>query len=94
MTAHHHSGNFGLDGLKLMVGGLAIAFVLTGCGAARTRGATTTGLSGLELFSGKAGASAPGTLFARKDNDLLGSLGVGPLQLFDLTVEHGSKSVV
>jgi hypothetical protein len=70
MTAHHHSADFGLDGLKLMVGGLAIAFVLTGCGAARTRGETTMGLSGLELFSGKTGASvtAPGTLFAGKDN--------------------------
>lgn len=73
MTAHHHSGNFGLDGLKLMVGGLAIAFVLTGCGAARTRetrGATTVGLSGLEVFSGKTGASAPATLFAGKDNEV------------------------
>ena len=28
MTAHHHSGESGLYGLKLMVGGLAIAFVL------------------------------------------------------------------
>lgn len=68
MTVDHHSDDFGLDGLKVMVGGLAIAFVLTGCGAARTRGATTMGLSGLELFSGKTGASAPGTLFAGKDN--------------------------
>ena len=60
MAAHHHSGDFGLDRLKLMVGGLAIAFVLTGCGAARTRGETTTGLSGLELFSGKTGAFLSG----------------------------------
>ena len=70
MTAHHHSGDFGVDGLKLMVGGLAIAFALTGCGTARTGGATTVGLSGLELFSGKTGASAAGTLFAGKDNEV------------------------
>lgn len=72
MTAHHHSGNSGLYGLKLMVGGLAIAFVLTGCGAAGTRGATTIGLSGLELFGGKTGASVTtaGTLFAGKDNEV------------------------
>ena len=66
MTAHHHSGDSGLYGLKLMVGGLAIAFVLTGCGTARTGGATTTGLSGLELFG--ASIANPGTLFAGKDN--------------------------
>ena len=68
MTPHHHSGDSGLYGLKLMVGGLAIAFVLTGCGTARTGGATTMGLSGLELFGGKTGASATTPLFAGKDN--------------------------
>ena len=70
MTAHDHSGDSGLYGLKLMVGGLAMAFVLTGCGAARTRDATTMGLSGVELFSGKTSASVTtsGTLFAGKDN--------------------------
>jgi len=68
MTPHHHSGDSGLYGLKLMVGGLAMAFVLTGCGAARTRGATTTGLSGLEVFGGKTGASDTTPLFAGKDN--------------------------
>ena len=57
MTPHDHSGDSGLYGLKLMVGGLAVAFVLTGCGAARTRGATTTGLSGVEVFGGKTGAA-------------------------------------
>lgn len=66
MTVHHHRGDSGLHGLKLMVGGLAIAFVLTGCGTARTGGATTTGLSGLELFG--ASATIPATLFAGKDN--------------------------
>ena len=70
MIAHHNSAESGLYGLKLMVGGLAIAFLLTGCGAARTRGETTTGLSGLELFSGNTGSSVttPSTLFAGKDN--------------------------
>ena len=67
MTAHRH-GNSGLYGLKLMVAGLAIGFVLTDCGAVRTRGETTTGLSGLELFGGKTGASATTPLFAGKDN--------------------------
>ncbi|HEU4344336.1 MAG TPA: hypothetical protein VFU31_22480 [Candidatus Binatia bacterium] len=66
MTTHHHRGDSGLYGLQLMVGGLAIAFVLTGCGAARTRGETAVGLSGLELFS--ASVTNPGTLFAGKDN--------------------------
>ena len=70
MAAHHDSGIFGPGGLKLMIGGLAIAVLLAGCGTARTRGATTVGFSGLELFSGNAGASAPGTLFAGKDNDV------------------------
>jgi hypothetical protein len=70
MTEHDHSGDSGLYGLKLMVGGLAMAFVLTGCGAARTRDATTMGLSGVELFGGKTSASVTtsGTLFAGKDN--------------------------
>ena len=70
MTAHDHSGDSGLYGLKLMVGGLAMAFVLTGCGASRTRDAATMGLSGVELFSGKTSASVTtsGTLFAGKDN--------------------------
>src|SRR5919108_5115750 len=66
MIAHNHSGESALYGLKLIVGGLAIAFLLTGCGATRTRGEVTTGLSGLELFS--ASVTAPGTLFAGKDN--------------------------
>ena len=69
MIAHNHSGESALYGLKLIVGGLAIAFLLTGCGAARTRGEVTTGLSGLELFSGKTGSSVTaGTLFAGRDN--------------------------
>ena len=68
MTTHCHNGDFGLQGLNLMVAGLAMAFVLTGCGAARTRGATTTGLSGLEVFGGKTGATDTTPLFAGKDN--------------------------
>ena len=68
MTTHCHNGDFGLHGLNLMVAGLAMAFVLTGCGAARTRGATTTGLSGLEVFGGKTGATDTTPLFAGKDN--------------------------
>jgi len=56
-------------GMTLMVGGLAIACVLTGCGAAQTRGATTVGLSGVEIFGGKTAASVTGpVLFAGKDN--------------------------
>lgn len=68
MTTHCHNGDFGFYGLNLMVAGLAMAFVLTGCGATRTRGATTTGLSGLEVFGGKTGATDTTPLFAGKDN--------------------------
>jgi hypothetical protein len=68
MTPHQQSGDFGLYELKMMVGALAMAVVLTGCGAARNRGATTTGLSGLEVFGGKTGASDTTPLFAGKDN--------------------------
>jgi hypothetical protein len=57
--------------LKLTLAGLAVALALTGCGGARTRGATTVGLSGLELFSGTSARNArtAGTLFAGKDNN-------------------------
>ena len=68
MIAHQHSCESGLYGLRLMVAGLAIAFLLTGCGTARTRGEVTTGLSGLELFS--ASVTAPEALFAGKDNEV------------------------
>jgi hypothetical protein len=70
MITHHHSGESVVSGVKLLLGWLAIAFMLTGCGAARTRGETTTGLSGLEVFSGRTGASVTtaGTLFAGRDN--------------------------
>jgi hypothetical protein len=60
--------------LKLTVAGLAVAvaLALTGCGGARTRGATTVGLSGLELFSGTSAGNVAtsGTLFAGKDNSV------------------------
>ena len=62
MTPYHS----GLYGLKLMVAAVAMGFVIMGCGAARTRGAITIGLSGLEVFGGGAGDPTP--LFAGKDN--------------------------
>lgn len=68
MKPHQHSGDSGRCGLKLMAGALAMALVLTGCGAAGNRGAITTGLSGLEVFGGKTGTSDPTPLFAGKDN--------------------------
>jgi hypothetical protein len=69
MTVNHHRGESDFYGMKLTVGGLAIAFLLTGCGVVRTRGETTTGLSGLEVFSGtSASGGIAGTLFAGRDN--------------------------
>jgi hypothetical protein len=69
MIANHHRGKSAFYGMKLVVGGLAIAFLLAGCGAARPRGETTTGLSGLEVFSGtSASGGTAGTLFAGRDN--------------------------
>jgi hypothetical protein len=71
MSAHHDSRNSRLSVLKPAIAGLAVTLLLTGCGGARTRGATTVGLSGLELFSGTNASSArtAGTLFAGKDNN-------------------------
>jgi hypothetical protein len=71
MKVGEHGGSPGRPALKLSVLTLAVVFLLAGCGGARTRGAITVGLSGLELFSGKSAGSVAtaGTLFAGKDND-------------------------